>query len=136
MGAGPGKGRGGLSRILALRDMQAVAPGQAPDPQAKLPLWVEVDETWLSIGGALREAVMQGRVRPQPEVGDLLWHLVECWHDLVRSQGNPKASASTNRLEGWFGRFKPRAHLTRGLKTGTGALNFVRLMARNQYQRD
>ena len=29
-------------------------PGRAPDPQAKLPPWVEVDETWLSIGGAKR----------------------------------------------------------------------------------
>ena len=32
------------------RDVQAVAPGLAPDPQAKLPPWVEVDETWLSLG--------------------------------------------------------------------------------------
>ena len=39
--------------------------------------------------------------------------------------------ASTNRLEGWFGRFKPRARLARGLKTEAGALNFVRLMARS-----
>ena len=45
---------------------------------------------------------MQGRVRLQPE---------------VRSQGNPKVPATTNRLEGWFGRFKPQARLTRGLKT-------------------
>ncbi len=36
-----------------------------------------------------------------------------------------------NRLEGWFGHFKPRACMTRGLKTETGALNFVRLMARD-----
>ncbi|MXZ23783.1 MAG: hypothetical protein F4Y80_02760 [Caldilineaceae bacterium SB0665_bin_21] len=57
----------------------------------------------------------------QPEVRDPLWHLVERWHDLVRSQGNPKVSASTNRLKGWSGtlwaRFKTRARLTRGLKT-------------------
>ena len=54
---------------------------------------------------------MQGRVRLQPEVRKLLWHLVERWHELVRSQGNPKVPASTNRLEGWSGalraRFKP-----------------------------
>ncbi|MCY3658067.1 MAG: hypothetical protein OXG36_03490 [Caldilineaceae bacterium] len=37
----------------------------------------------------------------QSEVRDPLWHLVERWHDLVRSQGNPKVSASTNRLKGW-----------------------------------
>ena len=47
------------------------------------------------------------------------------------SQGNPKVPASTNRLESWFGRFKPRARLTRELKTEAGALNFVRLMARS-----
>ena len=76
------------------------------------------------------EAVMQGRVRLHPEVRKLLWHLVERWHELVRSQGNPKVPASTNRLEGWFGRCKPRARLTRGLKTETGTLNFVCLMAR------
>ena len=59
----------------------------------------------------------------QPEVRDPLWHLVERWHNLVRNQGNPKVSASTNRLKGWSGalwaRFKPRARLTRGLKTKT-----------------
>ena len=79
---------------------------------------------------ALWEAVMQGCVRLHPEVRKLLWHLVERWHELVRSQGNPKVPASTNRLEGWFGRCKPRARLTRGLKTETGTLNFVCLMAR------
>ncbi|MYD89276.1 MAG: hypothetical protein F4Y08_02900 [Caldilineaceae bacterium SB0662_bin_9] len=47
-----------------------------------------------------------------------------------RSQGHPKVPASTNRLEGRFGRFKSRAHLTRGLKTEAGPLNFVHLMAR------
>ena len=66
-----------------------------------------------------------------PVRAELLWHLVERWHELVRSQGDPEVPASTNRLEGWFGRFKPRARLTRGLKTEAGALNFVRLMARS-----
>ena len=33
----------------------------------------------------------------------LLWHLVEGWNDLVRSQWDPAVPASTNRLEGWFG---------------------------------
>ena len=77
-------------------------------------------------------AVMQGRVRLQPEVRALL-HLVEGWNDLVRSQWDPAVPASTNRLEGWSGalraRFKLRAHLTRGLKTEAGTLNFVRVMA-------
>ena len=65
---------------------------------------------------ALWEVVMQ-LARLRPEVRKLLWHLVERWHELVRSQGNPKVPASTNRLEGWSGalwaRFKPRARLTR-----------------------
>ncbi len=64
---------------------------------------------------------MQGRVRLWPEVRKLLWHLVECWHEVMRSQENPKVPASTNRLEGWFGRFKPRVRLTQGLKTEVGA---------------
>ncbi len=70
----------GLSRLLALlgcgvgaatlwRDVQAVAPGLAPDPQAALPSWVEVDETWLPLGGVKRPvAVVLG---PQGERLDL-----------------------------------------------------------------
>ena len=70
----------GLSRILARlgcgvgaatlwRDVQAVAPGRLLDPQAALPAWVEVDETWLSIGGEKRPvAVVLG---PQGEQLDL-----------------------------------------------------------------
>ena len=72
-----------------------------------------------------------GPVLLAPEVRKLLWHLVSRWNDLVRSQHQPKVSATTNRLEGWFGRLKPRARLTRGLKTEAGALNFVGLMARS-----
>ncbi len=54
---------------------------------------------------------------------------MEGWNDLVRSQRDPAVPTSTNRLEGWFGRFKPRARLTRGLKTEAGTLNFVQVMA-------
>ena len=79
---------------------------------------------------ALWQAVAQGRVRLNPGVRQLLWHLVVRWHDLVRSQRNANIPAPTNRLEGWFGRFKPRARLTRGLKTEAGAHHFVGLMAR------
>ena len=42
-------------------------------------------------------AVRQGRVRLQPEVRNLLWHLVEGWNDLVRSPRDPAVPASTNR---------------------------------------
>ena len=230
----------GVGAATLWRDAQAVAPGWAPDPQAKLPPWVEVDETWLSMGGAKRpvavvlgpkgarldlrlsgpgfdwsdwftdvaargvrglttddapeygpalretgldrqqcavhmqrtvsrhlrriddedlthldrallpilqrlvrerppeagpvllglwEAVAQGRVRLRDPVRNLLFHLVENWADLVRCARDPDVPASTNRIEGWFGRFKPRARLARGLKTEAGALNFVHLMA-------
>lgn len=58
---------------------------------------------------------------------------MECGYGRVRSQGHPKVPASTYRLEGWSGvpwaRFKPRAHLMRGLKTEAGGLHFVHLMA-------
>ena len=37
-----------------------------------------------------------------PEVRQLLWHLVIHWNNLVCSQRHPDISASTNRLEGWF----------------------------------
>ncbi len=70
----------GLVRILDLlgcgvgaatlwQDVQAVAPGRMPDPQATLPPWVEVDETWLSIDGEKRPvAVVLG---PKGERQDL-----------------------------------------------------------------
>ena len=50
---------------------------------------------------------MQGRVRLWPEVRKLLWHLVERWHELVRSQGNPQGARLHQLAGGWFGRFKP-----------------------------
>lgn len=77
----------------------------------------------------LWEAVAQGRVRLRDPVRNLLFHLVENWADRVRSERDPDVPASTNRIEGWFGRFKPRARLARGLKTDAGALNFGHLMA-------
>ena len=46
------------------------------------------------------------RARP-PEAGPVhkrLWHLVVRWNDRVLSQRHPDIPASTNRLEGWFGR--------------------------------
>ena len=70
----------GLVRILDLRgcgvgtatpsrDVQAVAPGWIPDPQAGLPPGVEVDETWLSIGSAKRPVAVV--LRPKGERLDL-----------------------------------------------------------------
>ncbi len=70
----------GLARILALlgcgvgaatlwRDVQAVAPGREPDPQAPLPAWVEVDETWRPVDGAKRPVTVV--LGPQGERLDL-----------------------------------------------------------------
>ena len=42
----------GVGAATLWRDVQAVAPGLAPDPQAQRPSWVEVDETWLSLGAS------------------------------------------------------------------------------------
>ena len=55
----------------------------------------------------LWQAVAQSRVRLKKPVRNLLFHLVECWPDLVRSQHNPDMPAPPNRLEGWFGRSGP-----------------------------
>ncbi len=44
----------GMGAATLWQDVQAVAPDRIPDPQAALPVWLEVDETWLSIGGAER----------------------------------------------------------------------------------
>ena len=73
---------------------------------------------------------MQGRVRLQPEVANCcgtLWNA-----DTIRcaARGTPRCPPRQP-AGGWFGRFQPRARLTRGLKTEAGALSFVRLTARS-----
>ena len=42
---------------------------------------------------------MQGQVRLDPEVRKRMWHFVEQWYELVRSQRDPTVPASTNCLE-------------------------------------
>jgi hypothetical protein len=74
---------------------------------------------------------MQSRVHLQPETRKQLRRVVERGHNLARSQGNLAVPASTNRLADWLGRVKPKARLTRGLKTETGVLNFVHRTARD-----
>ena len=73
--------------------------------------------------------VLAGRVRLPHPVRELLRYLLERWHNLMRSPRGPDIPASAHRLEGWFGRFKPRVWLARGPKAEAGALNFVALMA-------
>ena len=49
----------------------------------------------------LWQAMVQGRGRLKKPVRNLLFHLVERWPDLVRSQHDPDVPAFTNCLEGW-----------------------------------
>ena len=71
----------------------------------------------------------QGVVRLSPPVLALVEHVMDRWNDLVRCVRDPAIPPGTNRLEGWFGRFKPRARLARGLKTPQGAQAFLHLLA-------
>ncbi len=88
-----------------------------------------LDRVVLLVLAALGKAAMAGRVRQPHPVRELLRYLLERWHNLMRSPRGPDIPASAHRLEGWFGRFKPRVWLARGPKTEAGALNFVSLMA-------
>ena len=73
----------------------------------------------------------QGVIRLSPPVLALVEHVMDRWNDLVRCVRNPSIPSSTNRLEGWFGRFKLRARLARSLKTPQGAQSFLHLLAGN-----
>ena len=73
----------------------------------------------------------QGVVRLSPPVLALVEHVMDRGNDLVRCVRDPAIPSSTNLLEGWFGRFKPRARLARGLKTPQGAQGFLHLLAGN-----
>ena len=52
-------------------------------------------------------------------------HLLERWRQMTVHQRRPGVPNSTNWLEGRFGRIKPRYRTTKGLKTDSGALNFM-----------
>ena len=71
---------------------------------------------------------MQGRVRLHPEVRKRLWHLVERWHELVRSQRDPAIPAPPT-AGGMVRPFRPRVRLTRG-EDRSQHPSFVRLMTR------
>ena len=73
----------------------------------------------------------QGVVRLSPPVLALVEHVMDRWNDLVRCARDPSVPSSTNLLEGWFGHFKPRARLARGLKTPQGTQAFLHLLAGN-----
>jgi len=73
----------------------------------------------------------QGVIRLSPPMLALVEHVMDRWNDLVRCVRDPSVPSSTNLLEGWFGRCKPRARLARGLKTPQGAQAFLHLLAGN-----
>ena len=81
---------------------------------------------------ALCQAAEQGRVRLEQGVWGRLRHLVERWHNMVRSTRVPDIPAATNRSGALGSRFNPRARLAQGLKTEAGTLNFVHPMARSR----
>ena len=59
---------------------------------------------------------------------ELRWmvtHLLVKWRELTLHQRRSGVPNSTNWLEGRFGRIKPRYRTTRGLKTDSGAVNFM-----------
>ena len=92
----------GLSRLLALLGCggggpppcggmcRRWPPALTPDPQAKLSPWVEVDETWLSIGGAKRPVAVvlgpEGRTAGSASERSRL-RLGRLVHGLGRAQG-------------------------------------------------
>ena len=55
----------------------------------------------------------------------LVVHLLERWRQMTLHQRRQGVPDSTNWLEGRFGRIKPRYRTTRGLKTDSGAINFM-----------
>ena len=60
-----------------------------------------------------------------PELKRLVIHLLERWRQMTLHQRRSGVPNSTNWLEGRFGRIKPRYRMTRGLKTDSGAANFM-----------
>jgi len=116
--------RKGKDKILPTPEDAAVLRGVVRLVR-ELPLW----------GGQLLlvccEWAHQGVIRLSPPVLALVEHVMDRWNDLVRCVRDPAIPSSTNRLEGWFGRFKPRARLARGLKTPQGAQAFLHLLAGN-----
>ena len=116
--------RKGKDKILPTPEDAAVLRGVVRLVR-ELPLW----------GGQLLlvccEWAHQGVLRLSPPVLALVEHVMDRWNDLVRCVRDPTIPSSTNRLEGWFGRFKPRARLARGLKTPHGAQAFLHLLAGN-----
>ena len=57
--------------------------------------------------------------------------IMDRWNNLVRCVRDSLCPLQYQPAGGWFGRFKPRARLARGLKTPQGAQAFLHLLAGN-----
>ena len=102
--SGPGCDGNDWFTVLAERGMRGVTTDDAPAygpalrasglDRVRLPILQRLTRERPPEAGLvllnLWAAVKQGRVRLQPEVQALLWHLVEDWNDLVRSQRDPR----------------------------------------------
>ena len=75
--------------------------------------------------GARKLMVWSSEMRLPDELRWLVTHLLVRWRELTLHHRRAGAPNSTNWLEGRFGRIKPRYRTTRGLKTDSGALNFM-----------
>lgn len=79
--------------------------------------------------GANRLLRWSGDRRLPRELRWLVVHLLERWRQMTLHQRRPGVPNSTNWLEGRFGRIKPRYRTTRGLKTDSGAVNFMAVVS-------
>ena len=74
--------------------------------------------------GWLEEAVDPAAPAPK-EWRRLVQHFLERWNQMRIHDRAPDVPATTNRLEGRFGRLKPRVRRARGFPTRAGARNFL-----------
>ena len=61
---------------------------------------------------------------------NLVQHFLERWNQMRIHGRAPDVPATTNRLEGRFGRLKPRVRRARGFPTRAGAHNFLHAVTR------
>ena len=89
-----------------------------------------LDQLWQTVrqlpsDGARRLIGWSTDRRLPDELRWMVTHLLVKWRELTLHQRRADVPNSTNWLEGRFGRIKPRYRTTRGLKSDSGALNFM-----------
>ena len=73
----------------------------------------------------LSEQILERYGRLLEELRLLAVRLLNRWRQMTLYQRSEGVPDSTNWVEGRFGRIKPRYRMTRGLKTDSGAVNFM-----------